>query len=294
MSVTDIPFNQRFGIESAKPIDNDFPASARIALAHLMDDLNNKSALREQSVVLNELLRAGRFTGQEFETENYTPFFRRIILPLQKMDWWRVYTFCERVYSHLLSTAGYHENEYTWIETMTIPQVQEYFATELNIILAEENLAYSFVNGQFQRRGRVQTQKSIQRMGAILATPSLLSVRTHYNKARKFFDERPEPDVENCVKEAVCALEACLEILTEESISGNFVKAVKQIKEIPPTIADGMIKLYAYRGDGKGVTHAASEGSKVSEIEAELVLNLVASYITYLVDLLSEPEEIPF
>ncbi len=120
-------------------------------------------------------------------------------------------------------------------------------------------------------------------------------MRTHFNKARKFFNERPEPDVENCVKEAVCALEATLEIVTKKNVGGNFAKAIKQIPEIPSPIAEGMIKLYAYRGDGQGIAHAASKGSKVSEIEAELVLSLAASYITYLYDLFPEPEdEIPF
>ena len=56
-------------------------------------------------------------------------------------------------------------------------------------------------------------------------------------------------------------------------------------------MAIGIIKLHAYRGSGQGVAHAALAGTKVSELEAELVLSLVASYITYLTDLLLRPED---
>ena len=56
-----------------------------------------------------------------------------------------------------------------------------------------------------------------------------------------------------------------------------------------------MIKLHGYRGSGRGVAHAALEGNRVSEIDAELVLSLTAAYITYLVDLFPDSEdEIPF
>lgn len=302
-----IPFKQRFGLEQSKPIDDDFPESARVALAYLVVDLQDQGCFSgfEASRVLNELFRTGRFTGQEFDSGINTTFLDNVLAPLQKMEWWQVYTFCERLHDCHIGDAGEFHNSGNygvsdhWVLTASKADMQKYYADELNNILAEEHLAYHFVDGQFQRRGRAQTQKSIQRMGAVLADPSLSNVRTHYNKAREFFDERPEPDAENCVKEALCALEACLEILAEKPASKDFAKVVKQLQgnspgQIPSPVAQGMIKLHAYRGSGQGVAHAALQGSKVSEVEAELVLNLVASYVTYLVDLLSQPEEIPF
>ncbi len=81
--------------------------------------------------------------------------------------------------------------------------------------------------------------------------------------------------------------------------SKDFTQVVKQLRgndpgQIPAPLVEGMIKLYAYRGSGKSVTHAALQGNRVSEVEAELVLNLVASYVTYLVDLFPQLEDIPF
>jgi len=293
-----VSFAQRFGFEKRVPINNDFPETARTALAYLLDDLANRDyeKIRPKQAIIAELCRTGR---QKSIDENQSEvFFDQALWHLEKMTWEQIYTFCERAYLKLLAPIGntnYDINSDYWEEEMPLGEVQKYFEAEINNILVEENLAYHFVNGQFQRRGRAQTQKNIQRVGTVLANPDLADARNHYNRARAFFDQRPEPDVQNCVKEAVCALESCVFTLSKQSNSNNFTKTIKQIEKIPPTISEGIVKLYAYRGDAKGVAHAAPQGSQVSEIEAELVLSLVASYITYIVDLLTYPyDEVPF
>jgi hypothetical protein len=80
---------------------------------------------------------------------------------------------------------------------------QEYYCRRVNRLLAEENLAYVFANGEFQRRGRPHTQKSLQRVGAVLGDSRYQQARAHYNKAVGFFNERPDPDVHNCIKEDI-------------------------------------------------------------------------------------------
>ncbi|HEY9756337.1 MAG TPA: hypothetical protein V6C97_14315 [Oculatellaceae cyanobacterium] len=165
--------------------------------------------------------------------------------------------------------------------------------------MEEENLAFHFSDGQFHRRGRLQTQKAFERVGAVLAAHRLEKVKSHYNNARKFFDTRPTPDFENCVKEALCALEACIEILTAKNASKDFEKAIRQLQgnnpnQIPSPIGEGMIKLHSYRGSGQGVAHASLQGNRVAVVDAELVLSLVAAYITYLVDLFPVAEDVPF
>lgn len=302
-----VPFNQRFGLNEFKPIDDSVPNSARVALSYLIADMDNKNYVKgsynqsyKRQLILDELYRCGRFTEQGSSLEQQLPFPIRLIDSMQKMRWEQIYIFLERFYERLLSAIVSDENNYEWVEEVDIADVQKYYTDELNLILAEENIAYHFVEGKFQNRGRAQTQKTIQRVGLVLINPKLIGVRNHYNKARKFFDERPEPDVENCVKEALCSLEACLEIMTERPASKDFTNVVKKLQgngqeQIPTPIAQGMIKLHAYRGSGLGVAHAALTGTRVTKLDAELVLSLVGSYITYLVDLFQQPEEeIPF
>jgi len=204
-------FNQRFGLEQAKPIDGDFPESARIALAYLIVDLNNKHYLTQYDYLFTELSRTGRFTSEamvDFDDPN-SLFSDDVLNLLKRMDWKRVFLFCERIYDRLLVEAWENfQSDDGWNRKMTttLAEVREYYTEELNTILAEENIAYHFVDSQFQRRGRAQTQKSTQRVGLILSNPALSDVLNHYNKALGFFRRFPEPDAENCVKEALCAL----------------------------------------------------------------------------------------
>ena len=192
----------------------------------------------------------------DFMRDIRAPFAAQILEPLRAMQWYQVCTFCERVYRFCISEVGWHDDSSDeWHVTATKQEVQADFAEQLNAILVEEHIAYRFVDGEFQRQGRAQTQKNLQRVGTVLGLPQLRAARKHFVNAQKFFDHRPEPDLPNCVKEALCALEAALEVLSQKPASNEFTKVVKQLlgnheKQIPPPIAEGMIRLHAYRGSG--------------------------------------------
>lgn len=228
--------------------------------------------------------------------ENWSSYQDEAEWLLSSTEWSKIFTFIERLYSHLLveccNSVGYC--------LATKDEVEKYFSEEMNALLFEENLDYRFKDGEFERTGRYQTQKSIKRMGMVLASSSLAIARQHYNNAVKFFSNVEEPDHRNCIKEALCALESCIEITTGKSASKNFTKSIKELEgnaetQIPPQIAESIIKVFAYRGDGQGVAHSAPNGSKTTELEAELILNLTAAYITYVIDLYpSNIDEVPF
>lgn len=292
--MSDSSLRQRLGQHAGQIINNDFPNNARIALSYLLDDLFEKGFLVRKEEVIRELNRIGRITKGDLEQTGNISFLNQVSVRINQFDWTQVYFFCERLYDKLLEPVVFDYEEITSLE-----DERDYFSKELNIILEEENLAFHFINGRFHRKGRAQTQKAIARTGTVLSDPRLSKVKYHFNKAREFFDKRPDPDNENCVKEALCSLEACVEILTTKSASKDFSKAVRQLqgnkpKQIPSPIAEGMIKLHGYRGSGEGVSHAALEGTRVSPFESELILSLVASYITYLVDLFTPEDDIPF
>ena len=296
--MNNLPFNQRYGLESSKPITESFPDSAILAFGYFFEELEARGVLQNYIDIRRELLRTSRLDEGEFDHDNkaisllITGVFRHI-------KWWQIYVFLERIYKNLLTGVerqiGYDE----W-EVSELSEVKKFFTREVNNILAEENIAFQFESGEFVRRGRAQTQKSIKRVGTVLSDPKLFQTKIHYSKALEFFHTMPIADAENCVKEALCAIEACLEALTEKPASRDFKSTVRKLqgneeKQIPSPVAEGMIKLHAYRGSGKGIAHAAIDGNKVTVLEAELVLNISADYITYLADLLSEPErEIPF
>jgi len=288
--MADAPFPQRFGITQSKLIDNDFPESARIGLTYLLMRLVSKKYILADEMY-EEILRTGRLESDALY-DDY-PLFQQVSKKVKILPWHQVFMLCERAYLLLKSTQYFDDQDGTWLGE-TIDQVQGYYQQELNHLLSEENLAFRFDQGRFQRKGHAQTQKNIARAGSILGDPLLVNVRSHFNKSLKYFDAVQDTDYENSIKEAVCALEAMVAVLPTKS--EDFGKAVKELQgdqRIPAPIVEVMIKLYAYRGSGQGVAHAAVNGNKVSKSEAELTLSMVAALITYLNDLIPR-EEIPF
>lgn len=293
-----IPFNQRFGTDlPQRPLDKEVPESARIGLINLLEKLIDQGYISYWPVLTREALLTARRLRSDFQKQNDQDI---CIVVIKELPWDRFYIFCEKAFQVLQPKGHWNQGEQDYIETGTLEESQGYFSDEINELMAEEHLAYELVDGIFQRRGRPQLQKSLQRVGAVLADPRYVQVRSHYNKAVKFFNERPTPDVQNCIKEAVCALEAFTEILFGKKSAKNFDELIRSKEgntegQIAPTIGESIIKLRAFRGNAQGVAHAALDGGFVSEVEAELVLSLVASYITYLYDRFPvKEEELPF
>jgi hypothetical protein len=288
-----IPFSKKFSKNNEKLIDDDFPESARIALSYIFADLNKKQFLENEESIYLEINRIGRFSEINTNAQLKSPFYNNILEAIQKLRWDQVYLLCERTYSKLLNEF---DNDFMKIY-VPLEDVQNYYSKEINQLICEENLGFNFLDGSFERKGRAQTQKAIDRVGTVLSDPRLEKVKYHFNKARNFFNQIPTPDLENCVKDSLCALEAALEVFTGKPSSNDFDIVVKQLErgnQIPSPIAQSIIKLHAYRGSATGVAHAALNGNRLTSAEAELVLSLVADYVTYLSNVFPPEEEIPF
>jgi hypothetical protein len=293
-----IPFNQRFGTDLVgRPLDKEVPGSARIGLIGILSNLIDQGYIPGWHILVREVLLVARRLKQDFETTDNEEI---CIAVIKELSWDKFYIFCEKVYKALQPKQYWQDQLNDFVTVGTLEESHQHFTDEINEFLAEENLAYEFMDGIFQRRGRPQTQKNLRRVGAVLSDPQYVQARNHYNKAVKFFSERPNPDVQNCIKEAVCALEAFTEILFGKKAAKGFDDVIRSKQgnsegQIPPSIGESIIKLRAFRGNAQGVAHAALEGGFAGEIEAELVLSLVACYITYLRDRFPpQEEEVPF
>jgi hypothetical protein len=287
-----IPFPQRFGTGlPTAPLDKDVPASARIGLLNILGKLVRSDYIATWFVIATEALHVGRRLRQEFPNASPDDDEDICITVVKEMPWDKFYIFCEKIYTFLQASNS---------EDRSLAEARQFYIDEINDLMSEENLAYEFADGLFHRRGRPQTQKYLQRVSAVLSEPRYMQVRNHYNKAINSFNERPDPNVQNCIKEAVCALEAFVEILFGKKAAKNFDDVIRSKQknaagQIPPAISESIVKLRAFRGNAQGVAHAALEGGYADMIEAELVLSLVATYSTYLNDrFLIKEEEIPF
>lgn len=132
-----------------------------------------------------------------------------------------------------------------------------------------------------------------------LADQRLDSARKHFSKSLRHFRDRKKPDLENAVKEAVCAVEAAAKELFPDANAatlGDFVKWATNNDRLllPKTIGQTFSGLYGFRNSGEGVSHGATSGGIVTTELSEYVLGVAASQIILLADLARDVEEPPF
>lgn len=298
---TNPPFSRRF-VGSQPWVQDDFPRTARTALLHLLHDLIGRKYVSGWIDLDRELRRIGRESPEEYDQEDAT---REARISSEKLltslPWAKLFDFCERLHSHLASAVK------EWIpfsEDYEIKQereeVQRYIADELQRIFLEEHLAYSFTQGEVRRRGRSHTRQQIAKAEPTLGDPRLTDAREHYRKAMRYFDNPTEPDYENSVKEAVCAVEAAARRLFPETKAKTLGEITNKIRgnqegQIPKTLADTITGLYAYRNSGDGVAHGGTDGGKATRAIAEYALALAASQIILLHETaLAAEAEAPF
>ena len=104
-----------------------------------------------------------------------------------------------------------------------------------------------------------------------------------------------QPDYENVVKEAVCAVEAVARVLFPDGrpTLGEVVKSLagSEPGQIPKTIANTFHGMYGFRNSGEGVGHGGTKGGASTKEIAEYAFAVSASQIIFLVDFAKSLEE---
>lgn len=102
-------------------------------------------------------------------------------------------------------------------------------------------------------------------------------------KARSFLYEHDNPDVENCIKESVGALEGLARmVMTEhQKTLGELLPKLKAKYLGHPALANIFTCVYAIRGDAPGVAHGAHERSRLGYNDAEFILQVCMACMIY-------------
>lgn len=285
-----------------RQIDAAFPSSARIGLLHLLLDLIEREFVADWISLARELQRIGRLPPIEYsnsKTASLQQAKRDAEEALIKLSWDKTYDFCERLHNYVAREVGYWYNDEYEIKTPKT-EVQAFIASELQRLFFEEELAFEFTEGLVRRRGRKHTVDVTTRAQVVLGDPRLSSARRHYDKAMQFFRNPSKPDYENCVKEAVCAVEAAGKLLfpaAKAATLGDLAKWLATTKDVtvPKALTQTITGIYAYRSGGDGVGHGGAAGGAATPEVAEFVLAVCASQIIYLVDVSNAQEnDVPF
>jgi hypothetical protein len=283
-------------------IDRDFPESARIGLIHLLHAGLEKRYLDGWGEIALELQRIARVAPVPYEPSAVSEGAAQSDAKdlLMKLPWEKGYDFCERLYGHLAREVGWQDEGGNYNLKVPRSQVQMFFSHELQRLFLEENLAFEFSGGLVQRRGRRHTVDRVSRAEVVLGDPRLERARKHFSKALRYFREVSNPDPENAVKEAVCAVEAAAKVLFPGAKGATLDDVIKSLEgnkagELPKAIGRTFTGLYGFRNGGDGVAHGGASGGPATPAIAEYALAVASSQIILLVDLASSQEgEIPF
>jgi len=182
------------------------------------------------------------------------------------LDWDELCDACETIYA-----------------AIPVPH-QGRFSNDVNRLFARRYFGYELRDGRIERVGARVQEAAIAEARGIQRDPDLSGPDEQYQKAIGFFNRRPDPDCENCVKEAVCAVEGVARVLlNDHSLTlSRALKRLQKEKDVHPSLVYLIDKLYAYRGDAGGVGHALTQKKEVRVEEAEFALAVSASAIVYL------------
>ena len=272
-------------------IDNECPESTRVGLLHIVLNAVAQHYVEDQQTVVRELERIARVRPDAFSD---------IDRLLMQLAWDKVFDFCERFYNHLAQDYQRYDGELEVLVQITAKsEAQRYIASELQRLFLEENLAFEFSDGIVRRRGRRNTADQVSRAEVVLGDPRLAKALGHFNKALRYFRNISQPDPENVVKEAVCAVEATARALFPSggSTLGDVVKSIAGVGQgqLPKPIAKTFEGLYGFRNAGEGVGHGGADGGAATKELSEYALAVAASQIVLLVDLAATLElDIPF
>ena len=266
-------FSKRYNLRPTPEglIAENVPESARIGLYYLLEGffkfINEHTLYHNICIALRIARKQRDFNLINFAKDMRIPF-ENIIM---SCDWWRFYDICEIIYRHISS----------WSYSYKAKPFEE----AINKLLIDEELNFEIREGKIEKRGSGFVDTNIKEARILLKEPEFKGADQHFEKAVKALNTRPKPDVENCIKDAVAAIESVGRIITndENALLSDIIKGAVKKGAIPQPLDQTFQKVYAYRGNEPGVVHGAVDASKVTEAEAELILAMSAAMIIYLV-----------
>lgn len=165
------------------------------------------------------------------------------------------------------------------------PTNSDEFHNGVNEMLLRSYVAYELRDGKIERVGTRIEDEVIAKARGILRDQDLAGPNDQFIKAVGFFNRRPDPDVENCVKEAVGAVEGVARIFLDDPgiLLSRAAKEIGKQYSVHRTLQKLFEDVYAYRGDAEGAGHGKT-GAKpsITQEDAELVLYTSGALIVFM------------
>jgi hypothetical protein len=113
----------------------------------------------------------------------------------------------------------------------------------------------------------------------------LKGVSIHLTEALRKLSDRKSPDYRNSIKEAISAVEAiCQKITNDQNAElGKALKILRTKLNIHGALEQGFTKIYGYTSDGDGIRHAMMDEANLDQEDALYMLISCSAFINYLI-----------
>ncbi len=184
-------------------------------------------------------------------------------------EWYKVYDFLEFLAPQADSIT----------ETNT-----EKFAQCCNRTLEEEHSAFRFVGPYI---APITNEIEVKEIEKALSTPYDV-VRVQIRSAVEKLSEKPKPDLRNCIKESISAVETAARLAANDpkGTLGKLLPILKEEINLHPAQVEGFKKLYGYTSDDEsGIRHGMMDKDDLTVDDARYMLVICSAFANYLLRL---------
>lgn len=206
-------------------------------------------------------------------------------LTLQEFDWNEIFDLIQYLFT-LVVYCAWDQAENEWrVFPQHVGSIRYSYTVEINKLLSSENIGWHLKKGKLEREGSEYLDKeTVERVKKVLKHSDFKGPNNQFLKAINFFSKRPKPDRENCIKEAVGALEGVARILLKDKniTLGKAINKLVRTDKIRKPFDRIFHVLYGFVSNEPGSRHGAFELSIIDVGETEFVLYNSAACMLFL------------
>lgn len=150
-------------------------------------------------------------------------------------------------------------------------------------ILREENTGFRVVNRRFVE---ITDEREIAAIEEAIAASldDFAPVRSHLDASLRLLSDKRNPDYRNSIKESISAVEAAVQVITDDPKAelGKALAKISQAAPIHGAFASALKSLYGFTSDSNGIRHALSEEPRLDAADARFMLAACAAFVMYL------------
>ncbi len=192
-------------------------------------------------------------------------------------EWFRVYDVCEAAYRYLRNRGlGLVLDRPEWERLLA-----DEFSQRLNELFEELGVGWQLVDGQIVTRGPEEFERAVQAAVEQAEQAGHQTPKNELEEARRDLSRRPESDITGTVQHCMAALECTARIVSgdERATLGEAIERHAAAMGIPRPLDSAIEKMWGYASE---MARHLRDGRVPSREEAELLLNISAALISYL------------